>query len=215
MKYRVGNSGNIIKMDGDWLILDIGSGHNPHPRADVLLDREIGCSIHRSGKSIKIGAQKSFILGDTLHLPFKSKSFNFIIASHIAEHVNDPQKFCEEIIRVGRGGYIECPSKLCEKLLGEPYHKWFVYRKRNSLYFERKLRTTGIPRFYNLYYYGEKREGHKMRETSNIFIHGLLRLIAFFLRRIWLLGRKINYTCFEWKNSFTFRIINSSEDEQK
>ncbi len=72
-KYKVGNSTNKIEIQDGWLILDVGSGHNPHPQADVLVDREPGASADRSGKLIKEIRNKPLIIADTEALPLSSK----------------------------------------------------------------------------------------------------------------------------------------------
>jgi hypothetical protein len=95
------------------LVLDVGSGGNPYPRSDVLLDR-LGGAEHRSGVAMKI--DRLAIIGDATKLPFKDKSFDFIIASHILEHMPDPSIFLKEMQRVGKAGYIETPNFLCERL---------------------------------------------------------------------------------------------------
>lgn len=102
-KYTVGNSNAEVEIKDGWLVLDIGSGHNPHPRADVLMDRYIEENIDRSGKLVKIDKKRPFIIADAQYLPFKDKVIDYIIASHIAEHVEDPEKFCTELIRAGGG----------------------------------------------------------------------------------------------------------------
>lgn len=100
-------------IDGSALVLDVGSGGNPYPRSDVLLDR-LGGAEHRSGVAMKI--DRMAIIGDATKLPFKDKSFDFIIASHILEHMPNPEIFLKEMQRVGKAGYIETPNFLCERL---------------------------------------------------------------------------------------------------
>jgi SAM-dependent methyltransferase len=69
----------------------------------------------------------SFLVSDNL-LPFHDSQFDFIFASHIAEHVNDPEEFCKQLMRVGRAGYIEVPSPLFDNLVygNRNAHKWWV-----------------------------------------------------------------------------------------
>lgn len=95
------------------IVLDVGSGGNPHPRSDVLLDRVLGAE-HRSGTPMVI--DRLTVLGDANKLPFKDKSFDFIIASHILEHMENPEIFISELMRVGKAGYIETPNFICERL---------------------------------------------------------------------------------------------------
>ena len=51
---------------------------------------------------IKRGDVKNFVLLDDIyHLPFEDKQFATVLCSHTIEHVDDPQKFYEELSRVG------------------------------------------------------------------------------------------------------------------
>jgi hypothetical protein len=52
-------------------------------------------------------------------MPFKDKAFDFVVASHILEHMSDPGKFLKELQRVGKAGYIETPNFIYERL--HPY----------------------------------------------------------------------------------------------
>ncbi|MBK9798506.1 MAG: hypothetical protein IPP56_01845 [Bacteroidetes bacterium] len=36
------------------------------------------------------------------------------MASHIAEHIEEPEKFCSELQRVAKAGYIETPGAFSE-----------------------------------------------------------------------------------------------------
>ena len=95
------------------LVLDVGSGGNPNPRSDVLMDRLIGAE-HRGGAPILI--DRPTVFGDATKLPFKDKAFDFVIASHILEHMSDPSSFLNELQRVGKAGYIETPNFIFERL---------------------------------------------------------------------------------------------------
>ena len=63
-------------------------------------------------------------------LPFKDKEFDYVILSHVMEHVPNLIEFKNEIERIAKSGYIELPTKLndnlvfgCdEEILG---HKWW------------------------------------------------------------------------------------------
>ena len=102
-----------LPVSSDSLILDVGSGGKPYPRSDVLLDRLTGAE-HRQGSAMLI--DRPAVLGDACRMPFKDKSFDYIVASHILEHMADPAKFLEELQRVGKAGYIETPNFMYERL---------------------------------------------------------------------------------------------------
>ena len=80
------------------LVLDVGSGDNPHPAADVLLERYVD-GFHRFGGLV---ADRPIILADACKMPFPDKAFDFVIAFHVLEHINDPEAFLRELMRVGK-----------------------------------------------------------------------------------------------------------------
>ena len=41
-----------LKIKKSWKVLDIGGGHNPHPRANVVVDKFVDSNNHR-GREIK------------------------------------------------------------------------------------------------------------------------------------------------------------------
>jgi len=120
---------NIKKDD---LVLEIGSGHSPHYRSDVLCDKYL-VDDERGGELVK---DRLAILGDGINLPFKDKSFDYVIASHVLEHATDPDKFLKEIMRVGKKGYIETPSMIWEILHpSRKYHRWMILQIDDVLCF--------------------------------------------------------------------------------
>lgn len=118
------------------IVLDVGSGNNPHPRADVLLDRFAGAA-HRGGTQMVI--DRLAVIGDATRLPFKDKSFDFIIASHILEHMSNPELFLAEIQRVGKAGYIETPNFIGESLVPCIAHCLEVAVINNTLHIKKKI----------------------------------------------------------------------------
>ena len=46
--------------------------------------------------------EKNFVKITEKKLPFKNKEFDFVIASHVVEHVNDVSYFLEELTRIGK-----------------------------------------------------------------------------------------------------------------
>ena len=61
-------------------------------------------------------------------LPFKDKEFDFVVASHVMEHVEDIDFFIKELERVSKKGYIELPTKLEDNLVFENKkdHLWHM-----------------------------------------------------------------------------------------
>jgi SAM-dependent methyltransferase len=114
-------------------VLEIGSGNRPRKRSDVLCDKFIADNTERSGGDDVVVDKRPFVIADGLALPFKDRSFDYVIASHILEHVDDPYKFVGELTRVAKRGYIETPSELGEKVFGWPFHRWIIRCENDTI----------------------------------------------------------------------------------
>jgi SAM-dependent methyltransferase len=92
-------------------VLDLGSGHHPFPYATHLSDISLtDGSVGRAGSAFQNPRGLPCFECGAEAMPFGDKEFDFIYCSHVLEHSTDPMKACEEIMRVGRRGYIETPS---------------------------------------------------------------------------------------------------------
>ena len=99
--------------------MDIGCGYGANKYATTVSDI-LDLSNHYKDKSfVKITEKK---------LPFKDKEFDFVFASHVAEHVEDVSYFLNELSRVGKRGYIEVPTRLEDNLVFEnkKHHIWHL-----------------------------------------------------------------------------------------
>ncbi len=215
--YPTGNSHTQIGYDTDWFVLDVGSGHNPHPRADVLVDKfpldnpEIS---GRSGRDVVLPHNKVFVVADATAMPFRDKSFDFVICSHVAEHIEHIDKFCSELNRIGKRGYLETPSKFAEILRHPPYHIWYVSNASGILIFEPAPRDYPLgwfgKLFFSLYFYkGVQLQG---KEVFN-FSYGCPKPWHYFLvllRKVlvwsWRSLRHLTYTRFQWESSFSWEV---------
>jgi SAM-dependent methyltransferase len=106
------------------LVLEIGSGDNPNPRSNVLVDRYLGADNRERGGDLVV--DRPFVVADAHHLPFKDGAFAYAICSHILEHMDDPQQFARELMRVSESGYIQSPSEIAERLFHWSFHRWYV-----------------------------------------------------------------------------------------
>ena len=106
-------------------ILDLGCSNIDYwPEANHYAD------IHNFEEQFKNLNLKFTRIKPDEKLPFKDKEFDYVICSHVIEHVNDPVKFKNEIERIGKSGYIELPTKLNDNIVfgceNEEYgHKWW------------------------------------------------------------------------------------------
>ncbi len=123
-------------------VLEIGSGHNPMYRSDVIADKFMQDNTHRCGE-ILIYPHQQFIQADGELLPFDGKSFDYVICNQVLEHAENPEQFIAEIVRVGKRGYIETPSMLGELMFPKESHKWVILAVDDKLVFYEKSRMPG------------------------------------------------------------------------
>ncbi len=117
------------------LVLEVGSGGSPYYRANVLCDayeetqeRHFAPLIH----------DRPTILAFVEQLPFKDDSFDFVIASHVLEHSDDPAKFLSELQRVAKAGYIEVPDAFMERLTHYGFHRLEITDRDGALVIRKK-----------------------------------------------------------------------------
>ena len=110
---------NLLKNNSSWKILDIGCGYTAHESASVICDVQDLSNFYKDKKFIRLNEKT---------LPFKDKEFDFVIASHVLEHVKDIDFFIKELERVSTKGYIELPTILEDNLVFENKkdHLWHM-----------------------------------------------------------------------------------------
>ena len=108
-----------LKLNPDWKILDIGCGYTAHEKATVICDIQDLSHFYKNKKFIRL---------ENKALPFKDKEFDFVIASHVIEHVEDVEYFIRELQRISSKGYIELPTILEDNLVFENKndHVWHM-----------------------------------------------------------------------------------------
>jgi ubiquinone/menaquinone biosynthesis C-methylase UbiE len=100
----------LLVQNPKWKILDIGCGYTAHKNANVVCDIQDFSDFYNDKKFVK--------LSDKV-LPFKDKEFDFVISSHVIEHVTDVDFFIKELERISNKGYIELPTILEDNLVFE------------------------------------------------------------------------------------------------
>jgi SAM-dependent methyltransferase len=115
-------------------VIDIGSGHAPLIRSDVLCDRFPVETTQRPIPAIYIPVGR-FVVGDIQDLPFKDNAFNYAYCSAVLEHLSCPEKACSEMSRIAKAGLIRTPSCLWEIMGGSAAHLWLISVKENKLIF--------------------------------------------------------------------------------
>ena len=170
----------------NWSVLDVGCGYTANKYANVICDTQDLKTFYKDKKFVQLNQKK---------LPFKDKEFDFVIASHVLEHVPDPIFFLSEIQRVSsKGGYIEVPTKLEDNLVFENKndHLWhidydddenklLISKKQN--YFEPILTVSTIKKFQKYFrkslvieLYWENEINYSFIENSDSSLEKISRL---------------------------------------
>lgn len=124
-----------LDIPAEALVLEVGSGGNPYPRSNVLLDayeetreRHWDTLVHDRPTVLSFGE----------NLPFKDKAFDYVIAAHVLEHTPFPEKFLAELQRVARAGFIETPDAFMERINPYKDHRLEVTVRDEGLVIRKK-----------------------------------------------------------------------------
>ena len=167
---------NTLSLNSSWNILDIGCGYGASKYANVVCDVQ---------DLSKYYPKKTFIKLNEKKLPFKDKEFDFVIASHVMEHVDDIEFFISELERVSQQGYIELPTMLEDNLVFENKkdHIWHMdfddvelklLISRKIQYFEPILTVSSIKELNKIFrksfileLYWENKIDYEVKKLSN------------------------------------------------
>jgi len=95
-------------------VLDVGGGHQPFSRADIVADLSFVVAEHRGGNEAVKGEAQQWVEANIEALPFPDQSFDFVYSTHVLEHTVNPERACRELMRVASLGFIEVPRKFTE-----------------------------------------------------------------------------------------------------
>jgi len=133
---------NLLEQNAEWNVIDLASSNAGWKYADVYTD----VTDHSEYYKKKYNNEKRFVQCNVETTPFDDKEFDFVIASHILEHVDNPEQFCKEMMRIGKRGYIEVPTPLWDNLVDGPHfskygHKWWITfdDHKNSIIVNKKI----------------------------------------------------------------------------
>ena len=115
-----------LQKNSNWKILDIGCGYTANKYASVIADVQDLSNFYKGRQFVTINEDK---------LPFKDNEFDFTIASHVIEHVENFEFFIKELERISKKGYIELPTRLADNLIFENKNDhiwWFLYDDNNN-----------------------------------------------------------------------------------
>ena len=114
-----------FKLPKKYKVLDIGGGDHPHPRANVVVEKNPEDNTHRKW-DMRLLKHQEVVYGNGEKLDFEDNSFDFVFCCHVLEHVDNPVQFLNEMFRVGKQGYLETPSLMGEYLAPKASHRWII-----------------------------------------------------------------------------------------
>ena len=96
MRIKPGYAGIVIQLPDNSIIADIGYGIDPVKGATYYIDRDQGESPDRAGECAAYVSPEKFIQADVENgIPLPDHSCDFVVASHIIEHLENPVAFCK------------------------------------------------------------------------------------------------------------------------
>jgi acetyltransferase-like isoleucine patch superfamily enzyme/predicted SAM-dependent methyltransferase len=169
----------------------------PHPRADVFLDKRFedeGTTFAQAGFAQVKKSNKPIVYYDGGKFPFNDKEFDYVICSHVIEHVplGDLETFISEMQRVAYRGYIEFPNIFYELINYQDVHIWFMNYKDNNIWFLAKeiFKSNYVHKALREMFYG----------ADSYMQHAFLRYKEFF------------FCGFEWNAIIYYRIVSSYDE---
>lgn len=196
MKVRTPYDRHNLKIKKNDSVLEVGSGHNPTYRSNVIVERYIDSNYHRCG-DVKIYPHQKLINANGEEMPFKNSEFDYVICNQVLEHVDNPEIFLNELTRVAKRGYIETPSLLGEFLFPKKSHKWIILEIDNKLVLFEK----------------DKMPGNYGNNYGELFLN-YLPFQSLTYKLLWLTEGSLMLNRYEWEGEIDF-IVNPTEEYYK
>lgn len=184
----------------DLLILEVGCGYgwgaNQLSRNGFVVATDVDTkSIEIAKRRYRKNKRLKFKLADSLNLPFKSSTFDAVIAIEIIEHLENVNKFLKETRRVlKKGGILS---------IATPNREHFGVKLRRKL---------GLPLFQNPYHKKEYLKGElkelliekefRVVKEKDYLICLPIRLLRIIKINRWLINFVVNFTLPGWNTHF-------------
>ncbi|MBN1853843.1 MAG: methyltransferase domain-containing protein [Pirellulales bacterium] len=130
-------------------VLEVGPGGMPHPRANVFLEKVFSnpsIAKEQRGHVPSLVTDKPIITYQDGRFPFDDHEFDYVICSHVLEHILDVDSFVRELTRVARRGYVEFPTIYYDYLYDFPEHPTIVFFRDGTIFWMPKNETC-LPAF--------------------------------------------------------------------
>lgn len=137
-------------------VLEVGPGATPHPAATVFLEKIFDTEeelIAQSGHVGKIETENEVVYYKGDRFPFEDNEFDYVICSHVLEHVEDVPAFLRELFRVAPKGYLEFPTIYYDYVHNIEEHLNMLLYKEGEILWCKKSETPllGLIEFTNFF----------------------------------------------------------------
>lgn len=131
-------------------VLEVGPGGTPFDRANEFLDIDPSKfkskeeALMQRGSAPSLKTEKKITYYDGGAFPYEDNSFDYVVASHVLEHVEDVELFIKELHRIAKKGYIEYPTIAYEYLYNIPVHLTYLHydNKSNTIKYMSKTKSS-------------------------------------------------------------------------
>lgn len=167
-------------------VVEIGSGGNPTPKSDILVEPYLHGE-HQSSKDVIVD-RPTFVM-KAENLPFRDKSFDYSICFHVLEHTDDPEAFVKTLERISSAGYIETPTPLNELMFPYDFHMTAIAKTG-----ENSLKAYGLETY-------DPKTLQKLRESIHQYVSSQA-FLKFYRKNPTLFN-----TVLRWKEHLTIETI--------
>ena len=176
-------------------VLEIGPGGLPHPRANIFLEKRFDDEIEKAfqrGYAPKLETKKPVVFYEGGVFPFEDKQFDYVICSHVLEHVNDIGLFISELSRISNMGYLEYPLIYYDYIYNFDVHLTFLKKNGSCI--------NWIPK--------HETELSKFRPVQEFFFETIKKNYHTFINQM----KQYFFEGFEWRDDLqTKRVYDINE----